>query len=668
MIKHLPIRTKITLSFLLVALFSLSLVISNNYFGNKVALINSKHAAVTQVEQSILKKEKMFRTMQTNVRSNSFQSISNQDHFNSLISQSNKIEKVSNKIQHFKASEKELEKIDQLKKLNNTNTLWLKEYIIEQKNIGHKSYGLIGTFRKEIHNIEENYSNIISHEQLLKLRRIEKDYLLRKEDQYQILLNQEIDLLREQLINQQETEANTGLKRYQNAFNKVDYSYKELGTDTNGIQGAILNSFNAMNNEIQLLSSQMSQEISTISSEINTFQKYSTITLLTLIVLTIIILSKQIAKPINQLDQTLKRFVASDYKEHANVHLISRKDEIGSLIRNFSQIEKDVVHRFKSFKTISQERQTRLQEQNEKIKIQKFLLNEQKKKLESSNKDHTDSLYYAQKLQKALLPSQKKLEKILGSYGTIFKPKDIVSGDFYWVEENDDFTYFAVGDCTGHGIPGAFLSILCTNFLNSAIHDKGITSPNRILNHVSGKVAKALQQKGFHSEIKDGMDIALCVYDKKKRLFYYSGAQRPLVLLRNNELIEFKADKFPIGWVTDQFHQPFTLHEIHLEKHDKIFLFTDGYVDQFGGEKNKKLKYKKLKELILESCHLSIKEQMVFLNQFMINWQGFNNEQIDDICVMGVEFTSHMENLTPIYQLTPGENQQHQKGYQTINP
>lgn len=255
--------------------------------------------------------------------------------------------------------------------------------------------------------------------------------------------------------------------------------------------------------------------------------------------------------------------------------------------------------------------------------------------ISQKNKDITDSISYAKRIQNALLPSPDYVNAIMPEHFILFKPRDIVSGDFYWMEQWKNQVFFAAVDCTGHGVPGAFMSILGNDLLHDIINDHGINKPAAILNTLNKALAKALHQNSESAEIKDGMDIAFCVLDKKTNLLEYSGAFNPLWLIKNNCLKEFNGNKQPIGAFAGEKPNLFTTHEIQLEKGDTVYIFSDGYADQFGGPKGKKFRYKQFEELLLSIQEQPMLEQKNILERSIEKWKG-NLEQVDDILVIGM--------------------------------
>jgi serine phosphatase RsbU (regulator of sigma subunit) len=211
----------------------------------------------------------------------------------------------------------------------------------------------------------------------------------------------------------------------------------------------------------------------------------------------------------------------------------------------------------------------------------------------------------------------------------LYKPKDIVAGDFYWLEPKDGSILFAAADCTGHGVPGAMVSVICNNGLNRSVREHGLSVPGEILNKTREIVIQEFEKS--EDEVKDGMDIALCALNGMK--LSYAGAHNPLWIIREGELLTFKADKQPIGKHLD--YVPYHTHEVDLQKGDVIYVFSDGYADQFGGEKGKKFRTSNMKKLLLSIYEKPMQEQKELLNQTFETWQG-DLEQLDDVCVIGV--------------------------------
>lgn len=248
----------------------------------------------------------------------------------------------------------------------------------------------------------------------------------------------------------------------------------------------------------------------------------------------------------------------------------------------------------------------------------------------------TDSIVYAKRIQQSILLPYSKVKTIIPNSFIFFKPKDIVSGDFYWVDEKDGKQYFAASDCTGHGVPGAFMSIIGHNGLDHAVNF--CESPAEILDALNEGLGASLHQADGESETKDGMDIAVCVVDEKAKTLQYAGAFNPLYLVRDGELEITKADKFPVGsFVTDE-PQKFTNHTVKMKKGDMYYVCSDGFQDQFGGPKGKKFMLGKLKKLFVEISTLPVEDQSAALEKELNDWMG-DNEQVDDILIIGLKVT-----------------------------
>lgn len=260
---------------------------------------------------------------------------------------------------------------------------------------------------------------------------------------------------------------------------------------------------------------------------------------------------------------------------------------------------------------------------------QKLLFIEQNKIISEKNKDIIDSINYALKIQRSILPSLTNLKTYFNDYFIIFKPKDIVSGDFYWSYEDDKYLYIAVADSTGHGVPGSMVSIVCSNALSRAIIQLKLTNTAEILNQVKKFVIKS-----FQDGMNDGMDICFCRLDKKTKQLQYSGAHNPLFIFTEGELKVLKACRQPIGRYRKD--EPFSCEETQLNPGDLIYLFTDGYYDQFGGESNKKMKIKTFKALLSKHHSKPMSEQKELFENYLNKWKG-DNEQLDDITILGIK-------------------------------
>jgi len=261
-------------------------------------------------------------------------------------------------------------------------------------------------------------------------------------------------------------------------------------------------------------------------------------------------------------------------------------------------------------------------------------ISEQKEKIEYQQRELEESLRYAGSIQSALLPSERLIKRVFPESFILFKPRDIVSGDFYWVQKRNSVIAVAAVDCTGHGVPGAFMSILGISFLNEIVH-KCIPKANVILNRLRENVMKTLHQTGERSEHKDGMDLALCVIDIDKKELQFSGAFNPMYLIRNEELIEVRGDKMPIG-IAPLEEKAFTNKTMDLLREDQIYIFSDGFADQFGGPDDRKFRYRPFKELLLGIHKQNMEKQKSLLDKKFNQWKG-ELEQVDDVLVIGLK-------------------------------
>ena len=279
-------------------------------------------------------------------------------------------------------------------------------------------------------------------------------------------------------------------------------------------------------------------------------------------------------------------------------------------------------------------RETKLQ----KAEIEKKHLEvtEQRDEIASQRKDILDDIRYSKRIQEAIFPTAEYLKKLLSDFFILNIPRNIVSGDFYWAGETADHKVIAVADCTGHGISGAFMTMAGTAFLNEILSRYSAITANEILFELRKLVMKLLKQKGEEGEAADGMDISLILIDKKKPLIRFAGANNPLYLIRKDEIVVHKGDRMPIG-IHIFFEKPFTNIDFEIQKGDMIYLFSDGYADQFGGPKNKKFRYNQFQKLLLEIHNEPLGKQKEVLERTILNWKG-NNDQIDDILVMGIRF------------------------------
>lgn len=272
---------------------------------------------------------------------------------------------------------------------------------------------------------------------------------------------------------------------------------------------------------------------------------------------------------------------------------------------------------------------------NFQLEEKNTIIEEKNKLVEAQHKDITDSIKYAERIQSAILPPDKLVQSTLPNSFVYFKPKDILSGDFYWMEETTTHIFIAVADCTGHGVPGALISIINYNLLNKAVLEKNLSDPADILNAVNGWLTQVLHQSFNEDIVKDGMDVTLIAINKTNKDVVFAGAMNPIYIVSENALTEYKGDKFPVGAFIEDKPQNFIAQKVDLKPNDIIYLFTDGLPDQFGGPHGKKLKYKALKELLINCSNLPVADQKEKIHTAFHQWKG-DYDQVDDVCLIGV--------------------------------
>jgi serine phosphatase RsbU (regulator of sigma subunit) len=329
--------------------------------------------------------------------------------------------------------------------------------------------------------------------------------------------------------------------------------------------------------------------------------------------------SREITRPLKEL--------TIDAQELGNGNLdieipTGRKDEIGTLADSFKKMQGSIGKLIGDLRHMNHTLEEKVEERTAEVVKQKNVIEEKQKEI-------VDSIMYAKRIQATILASETFLNKNLPEHFVYFKPKDIVSGDFYWATLKDNRFYLATCDSTGHGVPGAFMSLLNISFLNEAITQKNIEQPNEIFNHVRKRLIKNISKEGG----KDGMDGILLCIDLKTNHYTYSAAHNKPIVISNGAINEYHADKMPIGIGVREDN--FSHNALPLKKGDILYMYTDGYADQFGGPKGKKFKYKQLNELLLTNSHLSMEDQKKIINETFDSWKG-DLEQIDDVCVIGI--------------------------------
>lgn len=341
---------------------------------------------------------------------------------------------------------------------------------------------------------------------------------------------------------------------------------------------------------------------------------------ITMIILAFLIYRKTrvITRPIQKLVENVDRITNGDLRERAEV---TGNNEITRLSEKFNMM----IAQLESY----------YYELEEKVKERTLKIEKQKEEIEEQKKHIMDSIYYARRIQNAILPSFSLIDKHLKDYFILYLPKDIVSGDFYWMHEAEGQIMMAAVDCTGHGVPGAFMSIVGFNQLNHAVNVRKARKASVILDVLNDGVISTLNENKGESSIKDGMDMTLCILDLEAKKAEFAGANNPLMLVRDKQSVKIKADRFPIGAFDGNKPQHFRNNEFDLQEGDCIYLASDGYADQFGGPDNKKFMSRRFEEFLVEISPLPMNEQKEMLVKRLRSWMG-KNDQVDDILVIGI--------------------------------
>lgn len=276
------------------------------------------------------------------------------------------------------------------------------------------------------------------------------------------------------------------------------------------------------------------------------------------------------------------------------------------------------------------------QKANQELESKNEIIQQQKTIVEEQHQDIKDSIKYAQRIQGAILPPKNMWQKILPNSFLLYMPKDVLSGDFYWIEETKDYIYVAAADCTGHGVPGALISIVNFNLLNKAVLEKDLVTPSEILDAVNIWLTESLHQSYGESTVRDGIDVTLIAIHKHSKEVLFAGANNPIYHVTKGELHQIKGDKFPVGAFIEDKIQKFTTKRFTVEKGDSIFLFSDGFADQFGGPKGKKYKYAQFQEKLIANYNSPLLQQYNTMKKEFLDWKG-SHEQVDDVLLIGIK-------------------------------
>jgi len=477
------------------------------------------------------------------------------------------------------------------------------KYIIELGTYSKKANEIMGFIKQRLTDIAEKSDGIVS-----------VDYIINQDNPFSLNSTIEIEpdeKLRIQNIFKTKQSDEYKIKKSEK---ELHYEYIYIDKITDFFIGAVIRIVSDRSSEEQYLR--------------NELVKASLLFVSTLIILIFIIFfrARIITQPVRKLLMATKKIALGNLNERAE---IIGRNEIASLSVHFNLMIDQL-----------QESHEDLSKSNKEIAAQKDII-------ERKNKDIMDSIKYAKRIQEAILPPDNLVKECMNDAFILYKPKDVVSGDFYWMEKVGNQILYAAVDCTGHGVPGAFVSIVGNNGLNRAVNEFKLSKPGEVLDKLEDLVEETLRQK--ENEVKDGMDIALCLLDLENNSVEYAGAHNPLYIVRKapndvedgdlsiedekGYLYEIKADRQPIGLHINR--RNFTNHKVRLQKGDTLYIFSDGFADQFGGPQGRKFKYKPFKRLLVSIQDRPLIEQKEILNKTIEEWRG-EREQIDDIVIIGV--------------------------------
>lgn len=521
---------------------------------------------------------------------------------------------------------------------------------------GYNTTGYEGQLLNTIKKIEK--SELAPKEFLYKINNYEKEYFNHGDKNYVDSLNSLIVSLNNQLI---QKGANSYIVKLLNSYNltftKLAYIDEQLG----------LKHKEGMRIELDQLAEEIGVKFSLLIDGADIYErKLSNQLIYTYIIVGLFLLavsiaislvvSKNISSPLAYLSSRINAFVTSKFTLVENITTTNPKGEIGQLGKNFLILRDEIVDYINYFKEKVEERtaelrleKNRVENQKEEIEAQRDELNrqnqliiQQKVEVVKQKENILSSIRYARRIQDALLTDEQQLRNIIPNSFLFQKPRDIVSGDFCFVERikanHKDYSIIILADCTGHGVPGAFMSLLCYNYLNQIIRVNQHINPIYVLAALNNMIYNNLHQKHDDKKISDGLDISYLLINNQTLSCEFAGAHNPLYLFRDNKLIEFKGDKISIGG-KNSIVRKITSHKFQLEPYDSIFLFTDGYADQYGGPSHEKFKFKRFRELLMQIHRQEPNSQKEELERNLCEWKG-DNDQVDDITILGFQYSS----------------------------
>ena len=510
---------------------------------------------------------------------------------------------------------------------------------------GFKDWGFEGKMRENAHLLEQFKD--VDKITVLQLRRREKDFIIRLDTAY----IKDVKKYANTIIN--DASKNKSLKKdsiiqcsklYLAYFDSLVRCELSLGfRNHSGLKKNADDIASMLDDEMTNLVHLFDHQKKELYKTMYAFYSFVLIAFVLLSIFISLHIARKISKPIKRLSDHIDSVVASEFNLEEKLSINDSNFEVHQLYQNFARMQSEISDYLNYFKRKVDERTKEIHLQMEEINQQKELIQHQKTLVDLHNKNITDSIKYALKIQQAMLPDEESIKQMAPNSFVLYKPKDIVSGDFYFVDIvnvlGTEKLIFIAADGTGHGVPGAFMSLLGLNNINRTIYGLGETKPQVILSVLNHALVQSLRKKHNKYIISDSMDVAFCKIDLKSLKMEFVGANRPCFIIRNGSLIEIKGDRLSIGSESViTLESKLNSHIIDLEVDDCVYIFTDGYCDQFGGQDNKKFKKKDFVE-ILKAIHTKeMNEQKDMLNLVFENWKN-NEAQTDDVLVMGIKIT-----------------------------
>ncbi len=516
----------------------------------------------------------------------------------------------------------------------NSITLKIAKYIELR---GFKDFGNTGKMREHAHNLEKINEFPLAY--ILTLRRNEKDFMIREEIKYAELFMENHKKYINYVVNAQNISPQTKktifyeMEQYKKSFEKLIHYTNIIGDKTNtGLYGNLTRTTHSLQNDFTQLISNTEHSKKHFYAQI---RLYYIILLVAIIISGLIIsyiIANAITKPIAGLSTGMNHFIKSGFQKQNDLKLKTTTAEISKLIESYSILKSGIIDLIVNFKQ-------KVEERTQEIETQNQLLKKQKEETEQINKNIYTGLTYAKYIQSSLLPDITYFKELFPESFIYHRPKDIVSGDFYWAKrflniEGEDLSVLAVADATGHGVSGALMSMLGITFLDDITPRTNIKHAGEVITLLRDTITGVLNNKENSNQSNNGIDIGLFVLNNKTLQLEFSGANRFIWILRENEIIELKGDKLPIGGhVSEKIYNDYNFN---LKKGDNIYLFTDGYTDQFGGDENRKFMKNRFKDLLIEVGKLPAESQKNIIGEIHTKWKG-NTDQTDDILVIGIK-------------------------------